>query len=154
MNEQTLKNLGKYIKAIIRRDKLKLRDIEFKSGGEITNSYISRIMNGNVKNLSLDKLDALARGLGLNVHDLFNAAYGQPPAESVREPENQPVELGAVEFLALMQKVAVEPAYVEFMKEVVQLWPEETGVMLESLKILNQKKRKSQSRKKSSSSTK
>ena len=154
MDKQGRDNLGKFIKGIIKRDKLKLRDIEFKSGGEITNSYISRITNGNVKNLSLDKLDALARGLGINAHELFTAAYGPPPAASVSKTEDQPVELGAVEFLTMMQKVAVEPDYIEIMKEVIQLWPEESKVMLESLKTINEKKRKSQTRKKPSRNAK
>jgi transcriptional regulator with XRE-family HTH domain len=60
-----------------------LSDVERRAGGDISDSYVAGITNGNVRNLTLDKLKALARGLGISEYKLIAVASGfghQDPA--------------------------------------------------------------------------
>ena len=43
--------LSEYVKRIMRQKNLTLRDIEENSDGEISNSYVSKILNGKAENL-------------------------------------------------------------------------------------------------------
>lgn len=69
--------LGSYVKRVIQQKQLKLRDVERRSHGQITNGYISGIMNGKIKNFSLDKLKALAVGLDVDPHAILDATLGE-----------------------------------------------------------------------------
>lgn len=75
----------------IRIDKnLSTGDVARRSLGEITDAYVSRIENGYVKNVSLEKLSALAKGLGVAEAAIIRVALGKP--------QDQPTEL--VEIMA------------------------------------------------------
>ena len=70
----------------IRIDKnLSTGDVARRSLGEITDAYVSRIENGYVKNVSLEKLSALAKGLGIAEAAIIRVALGKP--------QEQPTEL-------------------------------------------------------------
>lgn len=56
---------------------LTLRGIEEQSGGEITHSYLSKLLSGAASNPSRDKLRAIARGLGVSEDEVFAAARGK-----------------------------------------------------------------------------
>jgi len=51
-------------------------DVERRSEKNISDSYVHGISTGHIRNLSLDKLSALARGLGVTETQLFFAACG------------------------------------------------------------------------------
>ena len=53
--------------------------MQARAGGphKIAASYISRIINAKVTNLSVDKLMVLAEGLGVDPFELFAAASGR-----------------------------------------------------------------------------
>ena len=65
--------LGTYVRRVLREKKLTLSDVERRAGSNISDSYVHGISTGRVKNLSLDKLKALARGLGVAESQLFAA---------------------------------------------------------------------------------
>ncbi len=68
----------------IRRDKgLSTTDVERQSGGEISDAYVTRIENGHVKNVSPEKLKALAKGLGETEDEIFAVARGLYPYSAV-----------------------------------------------------------------------
>lgn len=140
MGKYVKENLSQLVTRVVRQKKLSLRQVQERSGGQIEKSYISRIMTGNVKNITLEKLVALARGLDLDPHMLFAAYYFRP-----RDPTGEPhdvIELSLTEFAALMQKVAVNPKFVEIVEEVVKLQPgEQTAAMLRYALYLNGRKR-------------
>lgn len=129
-------NLSQLVKRIIKQKGLSLRDVQRGSGGEIANSYISRIMNGGVKNLSVDKLVALARGLGEDPHLLFTAAYGRPPLSSDEPPGSSAME--AATLVDLMQRVVAEPQLAAIVYEAVELRREEYPVVLRYLTLMNE----------------
>jgi transcriptional regulator with XRE-family HTH domain len=72
-----METLRAYIKEVMRQKDLKGIEIEARSGGKITNSYISDIINGKTKSISVDKVNALAEGLGVDSFEVFTAASGR-----------------------------------------------------------------------------
>jgi transcriptional regulator with XRE-family HTH domain len=61
---------------------LTLRKIEERSGGEITHSYLSKILSGSAKHLTSEKLKAVAKGLRLPESVVLTAAAGGSPEDT------------------------------------------------------------------------
>lgn len=72
-----IEDLADYIRRIINEKDLTLREIEERSGGAITHGYISKILSRAVTNLSVEKLQALAKGLGISEEVVFAVARGK-----------------------------------------------------------------------------
>ena len=72
-------SLAEYVKSERKKRGLTAVDLERNSGGEISDSYVSRIESGQVTNVSPEKLDALAKGLGVPADDIYRIARGLPP---------------------------------------------------------------------------
>src|SRR5437868_6503374 len=111
--------LADYVKRIMRQKQLKLRDVEHRAGGKITNGYVSGIINGRIKNISLDKLKALAKGLEVDVYELFSAAIVDPrqladDVSSYAQPDVQWL-------LSIMQEIAATPELLKILDELVQM---------------------------------
>jgi transcriptional regulator with XRE-family HTH domain len=67
-------SLNKFVSRIIREKRMTLAEVELRAGGGISDSYISSIIKGGITNLSIQKLKALARGLGVEEAHLLSAA--------------------------------------------------------------------------------
>ena len=145
MNKPGREVLSRYVKRIMSQKQLKVRDVELQSGGRISNGYVSGIMSGSVTNLSIDKVEALARGLGVEVHEVLDVICG-PRARAGAGPRlNSPQWL---EFLDLMQRVAVSREILEILEESVLLSSEERLIVLKYVKKLNHSKNRSQAKSK------
>lgn len=57
--------------------------IERRSGGAITQSYFNRIKNGEVRDPSISKLKAIARGMGIAEHEIIAAASDTDMSEQI-----------------------------------------------------------------------
>ena len=140
MPKSVKENLSQLVKRVVQEKKLKLRQVEQKSGGKIARSYVSRIMTGDVSNITLDKLIALARGLELDPHTLFTAYYGRSPSST--DESHEILEWGAVEFVEMMRDVVRNPKLTEIVRAATQLWPEEYETVFTYLTELNERKSK------------
>ena len=69
-----MESLGEYIARILAEKGLKVIDVERRSGGQIKDSYITNLMNGDTANPSVEKLKALALGLGVDEDEVFKIA--------------------------------------------------------------------------------
>jgi transcriptional regulator with XRE-family HTH domain len=69
-------SLQDYLKQKMQEKGLTGKEIEKRSEGGITDSYISKILNGHTKKPSIPKLKALAKGLGVDEREIFAAAGG------------------------------------------------------------------------------
>lgn len=69
-------SLADYVRRLRGEKRLSLADVAQLSGGQITRSHISRIENGELTNVGLDKLRALAKGLGVDEEEIFAVARG------------------------------------------------------------------------------
>ncbi len=70
--------MADYVQRVRAEKRLSLNDVRIRSGYQIVNSYISRIENGDVTNVGLEKLSALAKGLGVPGDEIFAVARGVP----------------------------------------------------------------------------
>lgn len=70
-------NLASYIGRILYERRLTSYDVEARSGNEINQSYVIKLKNGDIKNPTTRKLQALARGLGVDEAEIFRVARGE-----------------------------------------------------------------------------
>ena len=130
--------LSRYVKRVLKEKGFTQRDIEIRSGGEITDGYVADILRGSARNPSALKIKALARGLGVDAHELFDIVCG--PLEPGASQQQNMYAAGVVEFLDMMQEIAENPELTRILEEAVQLLPEERSIILESLKALNERR--------------
>ena len=55
--------LDNFVRRILREKQLTLSEVERRAEGQISDSYVCGISTGSIRNLTVDKLKALARGL-------------------------------------------------------------------------------------------
>lgn len=148
MGKRVKENLSQLVRRVIRQKKLKLRDVQDNSGGKIDESYVSRIMTGNVTNITLDKLVALAKGIGEDAHTLFTAYLGH----FSRSTNVQDVfELDIAEFGSLIQKLSVNPDLIEIIQEIANLHNEEREAIRRYVRYLSERSNNKKKRGKSNS---
>jgi transcriptional regulator with XRE-family HTH domain len=70
--------LAKFVRDKRVLKKLSASDVERNSCGRISDAYVLRIESGNVANVSPEKLDALADGLGIPADEIYRIARGLP----------------------------------------------------------------------------
>jgi transcriptional regulator with XRE-family HTH domain len=121
----------------MRQKSLTLRNIEVNSGRKISNSYISKILNGKVKNPTADKIVALAQGLKVDPHEVFTAISGEE--QSGYNP---------MLFADMVQQLASDPRLQELFQEWLRMPAKERATMLHSLRFINIKRGKGKSKKK------
>jgi transcriptional regulator with XRE-family HTH domain len=125
------KNLGRYLSQVMKAKGLSPRDVSRRSGKGITASYVAGIMRGNAANPSVDKIKALASGLGVDRYELFDIACGPSDGKADRAHGNE--RLQALELLDLMRKVAVSPTLLATMERAAHLQPRELDAVLLSI---------------------
>ena len=72
--------LREHLRAVMEQKGLSVPEIEKHSNRTIGQSYIFDILSGKTKYISVDKLNALALGLGVDSVELFKVASGYTPA--------------------------------------------------------------------------
>jgi transcriptional regulator with XRE-family HTH domain len=77
LEKKPMESLGDFVRRVRRENRLSTTDVEKRSGGRISDAYVTRIENGQVKNVSGEKLAALAKGLGITEPMLFSLVCGQ-----------------------------------------------------------------------------
>ena len=74
-------NLADYVRRIMLDKGLNAQDVERRSNKRITRGYVSKILSGAQKNLSVEKLEALADGLGQPLIEILWVASGGRPGD-------------------------------------------------------------------------
>jgi transcriptional regulator with XRE-family HTH domain len=123
-------SLSEFVQRIMRQSNLSMRDVHKQSGKKIAASYISRIVNGRVRNLSVDKIAILAEGLGVDAFEVFAAAYGKSP---VNKSGVDPLLL-----LDTMQQALRNPDALEVLQRWLHLSPEDQASFLRWLRVLSE----------------
>jgi len=127
--------LGSYVTRVIRQKQLKLRDVERRSQGQITNGYISGIMNDKIKNFSLDKLKALAVGLDVDPHAILDAALGEPRQMAFQGTDDAAPD--AHWLLETMQAVVESPELMGILEELRAMSVTERETVLKAVQSLS-----------------
>jgi len=134
MGETTEESLREHIARIMREKGLRVRDIRRRSAGTITESYISEILKGVAANPSIEKLSALARGLGVEPVELFKVASGGAAGD---EESRKVIDKSyAVRVLDMMRKIALNPDLIAIAEEVGQLSESDADVAHTSIAAL------------------
>lgn len=69
--------LKAFIEEVMEKEGLSVAEIERRSGCEITDSHIFKILKGKAKSIGVDKLNALAKGLGVSNVQLLRVVSGE-----------------------------------------------------------------------------
>jgi transcriptional regulator with XRE-family HTH domain len=128
--------LSRYVKRVMKQKGFTLRDVELRSGGKITDGYVSSIINGIATNPSVEKIKALAVGLGVDMNDVFHVASGEADREPQDNQNLDPDQFMIV--LELLAKIVMNAELLEILQELVSLTPEERRVVLKTLRSLNE----------------
>jgi len=128
-------DLSQYVSRLMREKGLSVRDVWLKSRKRIGTSYVNSIVNGNAKNLSIEKLKALAVGLETDEDELFTVARGQSPRPASKSARSaQPVSLVVLD---LKRKIVISPDVSEILQEVIRMPQRDRAILLHSLKVMN-----------------
>ena len=110
MQKSSREDLADFIRRIINEKKLKLREVEevsSRKGNKITHGYLSKILSRKSGNPSVEKLHAIAIGLGVHSKEVF-AAAGVEYTEAERDYENSRFQLLYLKFDGLPPESKVE----------------------------------------------
>jgi transcriptional regulator with XRE-family HTH domain len=116
-------------------------DVERMSGGRITDGYVASITTNRATNLSVDKLVALADGLGVDADELFHVARGLPEDE-----QTTTYTTDALKILETVQKVVTSPDVTEILDEALRMSPEKRRLLLKLMKRVGAGKSKLRSK--------
>jgi len=141
MSKTSKPGLSRYVERVMKEKHLSRRDVKLRSGGEITDSYVSGIISGSAKNLSVDKLKALARGLRVREIELIRVAFG---LSDERAPHRVADQSHNLLLLDITKKAVISNDIAEIVQEVIKLSPAERAVVLQYVKRLGRTDRKSQ----------
>lgn len=79
MAKKSKEDLADYVRRIRAEKKLSLNDVTRQSGNLISRGYISQIENRYIVSVTANKLQALAKGLGVSEDEIFAVARGKDP---------------------------------------------------------------------------
>jgi transcriptional regulator with XRE-family HTH domain len=116
--------LSQYVSQIMKIKGLSARDVARRSKSAdlgITAGYVSDIVTGAARNPSVDKLKALARGLDVDVDELFHVACGRSERALVCSGDDR---LPLLRLLEVMQLVAVSSELTSLMEKLARLRPD------------------------------
>ena len=135
-SKSDLDSLSSFVQRVIRQKNLSIRDIQTRAGGpdKIAASYISRIINAKVTNLSVDKLTVLAEGLGVDPFELFAAATG-------RQMRGARGGMDALELIDTLQQAVGNPRSLEVVRRWLRLGPEYQSAVLNWIRFLSDEAR-------------
>src|SRR5215471_12485170 len=137
--------LSEYVKRVMKLKGLTQKDVQRMSGWKITDGYVASITTARATNLSVDKLLALADGLGVDYDELFHIASGAGTATDIRGRSSP----DSLMILETVQQVVMSPVVTQILHEVVSLSNDDRADVLEYVKKLGSAKRKSRRKAKS-----
>jgi transcriptional regulator with XRE-family HTH domain len=137
-------SLSHYVQRIMKEKNLSRSDVKLRSGGEITDSYVSAITTGAATNPSVEKLKALALGLRVSERELIDVAFGYSEELAGQRPIDQTHNLV---LLDIRRKMVISSDVAEIAGELVKLPPSDRAIVFKYVKRLSSK-RKLQSRRK------
>ena len=146
MSKTGKQGLSHYVDRVMKEKHLSRRDVKLRSGGEITDSYVSGIISGSATNLSVEKLKALARGLRVREMELIRVAFG---LSDEREPHQAADQSHNLVLVDLTRKTVISNDIAEIVQEVTGLSPADRTVVLQYVKRLGRGQRRAQRKRRS-----
>lgn len=111
-----METLAEYVNRVMKEKNIKALDVEARAtelGHKITDTYITNIMRGTNKNLSIVKLVALADGMDVDKVELFKVAAGI---------EESGEEWTVQSLIRVIQKIfRLKPAEIKQVKKILKI---------------------------------
>ena len=127
-------DLSQYVARVIKEKRLSRHDVKLRSGGEITDSYVSGIISGTFTNLSVQKLKALAWGLRVDEKELIRVAFGRSKEREAHSVADQSHNLILVD---ITKKSVLSTDLAEIVHEVMKLSPADRAIVLRYVKRMS-----------------
>ena len=141
MSKIRKQGLSHYVERVMKEKHLSRRDVKLRSGGEITDSYVSGIISGSAKNLSVGKLKALARGLRVREIELVRVAFGLSDERAPQQLDDQSHNLL---LLDITKKTVISNDIAEIVQEVIKLSATDRAIVLQFVERLGKAERRAQ----------
>jgi transcriptional regulator with XRE-family HTH domain len=127
-NQSEVETLSQYVKRIMEEKHLKVHDVEVRSGKGIADAYVANIVNGLARNPSVDKLKALAVGLGEPEEDVFLVARSLPLSERGQRRGGEPWPAHVL--LRAMDRIVASLEMTKIVQALLQMTPKEVKGVL------------------------
>jgi transcriptional regulator with XRE-family HTH domain len=135
-----IESLAQYVARILKEKNLKHHEVKELSGGRITDGYERGIMTGKASNPRVDKLKALALGLGVSEDEIFRVARGLPVESDDKWKANETNYQVVLDIIVDSRK---NRTLAELLSEASRLSGESLEQAVGLLKYLNSRKQKS-----------
>lgn len=112
-----MEELIKLINQVMEQKGLSVLQIQKRSGGKIKDSFIFDILKGKTKTLSVEKVHALAEGLGVPAIEVFKAASGEAAQFEYSDPWTFKT------ILQTMETVVDDPQLTSILKSLLRAKP-------------------------------
>src|SRR6185295_2091384 len=132
-----LPGLSEFVRRVMKSKGLTQKDVQRLSGGRITDGYVASINVGRATNLAVEKIRALADGLGVDADTLFHVACGVPDGKLEKTYSGD-----ALMILETVQKAVPSQDVGEILNEAVRMSPEQRRLLLKSIKTADNSKSK------------
>jgi transcriptional regulator with XRE-family HTH domain len=146
MAKSCKEDLSQYVDRVLKEKRLSRHDVKLRSGGEITDSYVSGIISGAATNLSVQKLKALALGLRVNEKELIRVAFGHSGEREAHSVSDQSHNLI---LLDITKKSVLSTDLAEIVQAVMKLAPAERAIVLRYVKRMSRSDRKGRRKRRS-----
>jgi hypothetical protein len=114
-----MEKLREFLQEEMQRQGLSEWQIEKRAGGKITDSYIKDILTGKTKSIGVDKLNALAKGLGADSMELFKLASGGSIVSKKKEQE----PWTARGLVRVIERILESPDMIVILKAILSMKP-------------------------------
>ena len=131
--ELEMETLGQYLKRIMSEKRLTMIDVQERSDRKITDAYIANIVKGIASNPSVDKLKALAVGLGEPEDTVFKVARGVP-LDGTPEQNNETWSAGGI--IKAMEMVMSSPERSQILRAMMQMPIKDLKVVLQFIESM------------------
>jgi transcriptional regulator with XRE-family HTH domain len=119
-------NLAEYVAQVMKDKNITAVEIQKRSEGVISDSHVANILKGKTTNLTIEKINALAKGLQVDSVEVFKIASGQELVENKEEWPGHTI-------LRVMERIIQNPDLTKLVKAVVKLKPAKVKAILKSL---------------------
>jgi transcriptional regulator with XRE-family HTH domain len=131
-----VETLGRYVRRVMGEKQFTMREVEKRSGHAIADAYVANIVRGIAVNPSVDKLKALAVGLGEPEEAVFKVARGVP-LDGAQEESNERWSAGGI--VKAMEMVMASPERTEIVRTSLRMSLKELQEVLKYIEAMRPK---------------
>ena len=129
--------LAEYLDRSLKQRNLKPADVAELTG--LSASYISRVLKGQKKNLTMETITILVEKLDLDPLELFAAAYGKP----IRVQEG----INPLLFADTIQKLVLNPDLFDLIQDITRLPIKQQQTIVETVRVMGQRSQRAAKKK-------